>query len=217
MGLLLVKTCSWGMRTPTLGKTTQSISLELTHFVKYVTVKLCVLHIFFSNYTDNRENNIVPAAMLSTCPLSEQDTGLLVSEKIQQHKQEQTWVGKNRQFQMICFTLEQGIVVILPFELAAVLLGGGQPQHIQTPAVQSHGIPPRVIACRSLNGTFFFSGSLLLLLVMKTRRLGYSEWLEAIFSFSQIVKNVNISFRFLNDYNKDVRLLWVKYFAKIHT
>lgn len=31
---------------------------------------------------------------------------------------------------MIHFTLEQGIAVSLPSELAAVLLGLGQPQHI---------------------------------------------------------------------------------------
>jgi len=41
-----------------------------------------VLHIFFSNYTDGKENNLVPEAMLSTCPLSEQNNGLIVGEKI---------------------------------------------------------------------------------------------------------------------------------------
>lgn len=38
-------------------------------------------HVFPSNYTDGKENNVVPSAVLSTCPLSKQDIGLLVIKK----------------------------------------------------------------------------------------------------------------------------------------
>ena len=36
--------------------------------------------------------------------------------------QEQTWVGKRRPFQMVCFTLEHNIALFLPSELATVWL-----------------------------------------------------------------------------------------------
>lgn len=45
---------------------------------------------------------------------------------------------------MIRSTLEQGIAVSLPSELAAVLLGMGRPQHIQPPAVHSVAFHPEL-------------------------------------------------------------------------
>lgn len=76
---------------------------------------------------------------------------------------------------MIHFTLEQGIAVSLPSELAAVLLGMGQPQHIEPPAVHSVAFHPELQPVGLQMGLFPSVVFLLFILVRRTRRLGQRD------------------------------------------
>lgn len=80
--LMLVQSWRWGLRTSNLGRTTWNVILQLAYTLCKLCNKkiMCVAHFLLKLYWCQRKY-LVPAVMLSTCSLSEQDNGLFVGEK----------------------------------------------------------------------------------------------------------------------------------------
>ena len=81
--LMLVQSWRWGLRTSNLGRTTWNVILQLAYTLCKLCNKkiMCVAHFLLKLYWCQRKY-LVPAVMLSTCSLSEQDNRLFVGEKI---------------------------------------------------------------------------------------------------------------------------------------